>query len=1012
MTVVPPSHPQQHNGNQTCDLCGTTAAIVKCGACSNQIFCLSCDDMYHRHPRRTSHSRKALAQARNNSSPVRPPLPPKGMETLTPVAPPRKNIRKGSAPDSPVTPHRHNELPLPSRSSTLPRKMGSMVGRPLPPPPPPTNEGRVPPPPITSQAPPPPLPAKTPNLGPQPAPPQQHAFYPNAMNDHNMRKMSTTSQPPMHLQFPTAAPSTFHRPDIPLPGYPMPPVMNGNQPFIDPTTGMPRYPPQSVADMSFANKSLMSNGRNREAQPSWKNNPYLEEMEFPMRGSNAMNGFSDKPQQSNNKKQRMAPSQRSKFYRLNKSSSLHDLAHEEMNGRVDPTGGAGISWVDEPWNTTQSTMNQPTMNMQELLEQQRNFRRASSTKSLHQNEDMWSAAAATGSNMWTANPMMQPMMNPMLFAAAMGNNGNQMPLSHQMPNSLHRSMHELHIDRAPSPTMSQKSKKSTRSDRFHNRMNKNRKSSNEMHKPASRPQSRNQSRGQQSRNKGNAVDKHHRGYRESSRTRFTRRRSISTEDDMDSEEVMVNDLDEVNMDDDDDEDEDFFTGESDNDFLSISSGSNSKRAPRKSWTCEHCTYVNNPGVAVCSMCCRTSKQSRGEEYNERTASRASMRKKKSHRNKFDSESEDESEMRHKRASDSRTNSLKRKSHKLESKKNKHAKSPVPDFPPSDPDDDAINEYYAVRHMDNRRRLDSEGRCESSSETSSMHNNPLRKPNLDAPAPAKGILKKSNSNPQLTKLEQGAKNIGPPGRVVDIKKYLAQGPPPQTDMSNDIWQREKNEWMRQNGALPPSPPKQQELDPEYLSDGDDVVSNSSTTNNVGRPSMTRSVSGHSLGDLEYLQQQYDQQQGKISSNRRTSDVGGKRNFRSKRFSRNLEREPAMRRAQSLHMDRRGMEEDMTLLRRPAKQHSSGSSGPEDAMHFTATVHTSGPQEMTGSYLARQEFGGEGMGDSGYMSHSSGGNTAQTKTTSALRVISHLITYLERQYAPHSLGPHGIIYHVRG
>lgn len=90
---------------------------------------------------------------------------------------------------------------------------------------------------------------------------------------------------------------------------------------------------------------------------------------------------------------------------------------------------------------------------------------------------------------------------------------------------------------------------------------------------------------------------------------------------------MVNDLDEVNMDDDDDEDEDFFTGESDNDFLSISSGSNSKRAPRKSWTCEHCTYVNNPGVAVCSMCCRTSKQSRGEEYNERTASRASMRKK-------------------------------------------------------------------------------------------------------------------------------------------------------------------------------------------------------------------------------------------------------------------------------------------------------------------------------------------------------------------------------------------------
>ena len=33
------------------------------------------------------------------------------------------------------------------------------------------------------------------------------------------------------------------------------------------------------------------------------------------------------------------------------------------------------------------------------------------------------------------------------------------------------------------------------------------------------------------------------------------------------------------------------------------------------------------------------------------------------------------------------------------------------------------------------------------------------------------------------------------------------------------------------------------------------------------------------------------------------VGGKRNFRSKRFSRNLDREPALKRAQSFHMDQR-------------------------------------------------------------------------------------------------------------
>lgn len=748
---------------------------------------------------------------------------------------------------------------------------------------------------------------------------------------------------------------------------------------------------------------------------SWKSNPYLEEMEFPTRASNmAMNGFNN---ESRNNSKRMPPAQRSRFYKLNKSSSLHDIAHEEMNTRLRGNHelNNGISWMDEPWNTTQSTMNQPTMNVQELLDQQRNFRRASSTKSLHQGSDIWNgaAAAAGGSNMWQAqpppntNPMMQPqMMNPMLFAAMAG---NQMPppptntaLSHQIPSSLHRSMHELHINRAPSPTMSQKSKKSTRSDRFLNRANKSRRNNQSSavsdNKPSSRPHSRNKTR----------RDKK---YRDSSRTRHSnRRRSISTEDDLDSEEAMANDLDEVDMDDEEDEDdEDFFTGESDNDFLSISSGSNSKRAPRKAWTCEHCTYVNNPGVGICAMCCRTttSGKHRNEDYsNERSSSRASTRKKKSHRSKYESSEEDESEIKHKRnsaAAESKTNSLRRrnaggnhKDTKVGGQRKKHAKSPMPEMQVSDPDDDAINEYYAVRHMDtSRNRMDSEGRCESSSETSSMHNNPLRKPNLDAPAPAKGILKKSNSNLELTKI---GKNIGPPGRVVDIKKYLAQGPPPNSDLTNDIWQTEKNEWMRrQNAAAGGGVFNKQ--DNEYLSD--DAASNSSTTNNVGRPSMTRSISGHSLGDLEYMQQQYDQQQQQMqsqrSSNRRTSDVGGKRNFRSKRFSRNLEREPALRRAQSLHMDRRGLEEDFvdhrgSLIRKSSanKQHSSGSS--EDTMHFTATVHSSANQEMLGSHLARQEFGGnhEGIGDSGYMSHSSG--MSRVRKISSIKVICRFIVHV--------------------
>lgn len=64
---------------------------------------------------------------------------------------------------------------------------------------------------------------------------------------------------------------------------------------------------------------------------------------------------------------------------------------------------------------------------------------------------------------------------------------------------------------------------------------------------------------------------------------------------------------------DDSDEEDFFTGESDADFVSLSSGSNPRHAPRKSWMCEHCTYVNNPGVSVCAMCCRTSLQGREEK---------------------------------------------------------------------------------------------------------------------------------------------------------------------------------------------------------------------------------------------------------------------------------------------------------------------------------------------------------------------------------------------------------------
>ena len=124
----------------TCDLCGTSEAMVRCLLCSNQTFCLACDDMYHRHPKRCNHARKAIGSATSaandaQSSVRRPPLPPKGDAfgaPAGPVAPPRRNAA-GS------TLNLTNGHGL-GHSATLPRKPSATMGqqnpasgRPLPP---------------------------------------------------------------------------------------------------------------------------------------------------------------------------------------------------------------------------------------------------------------------------------------------------------------------------------------------------------------------------------------------------------------------------------------------------------------------------------------------------------------------------------------------------------------------------------------------------------------------------------------------------------------------------------------------------------------------------------------------------------------------------------------------------------------------------------------------------------------------------------------------------------------
>ncbi|XP_063229781.1 LOW QUALITY PROTEIN: E3 ubiquitin-protein ligase lubel [Bacillus rossius redtenbacheri] len=120
-----------------CDLCGSSTPTVRCEKCANQVFCLSCDDMYHRHPKRQTHARKALDAGGSRS--LRPPLPPKGEATRGPVPPPRRNKRaaSGSRPGS-ASPQlgpqgsssNKKEFSFMDKMGSLKRMMGT---RPLPP---------------------------------------------------------------------------------------------------------------------------------------------------------------------------------------------------------------------------------------------------------------------------------------------------------------------------------------------------------------------------------------------------------------------------------------------------------------------------------------------------------------------------------------------------------------------------------------------------------------------------------------------------------------------------------------------------------------------------------------------------------------------------------------------------------------------------------------------------------------------------------------------------------------
>lgn len=41
-----------------CELCGKIGPVIKCEQCVKNLFCYTCDDMFHRHPKRQNHLRK------------------------------------------------------------------------------------------------------------------------------------------------------------------------------------------------------------------------------------------------------------------------------------------------------------------------------------------------------------------------------------------------------------------------------------------------------------------------------------------------------------------------------------------------------------------------------------------------------------------------------------------------------------------------------------------------------------------------------------------------------------------------------------------------------------------------------------------------------------------------------------------------------------------------------------------------------------------------------------------
>uniref|UniRef100_A0A182Q3F7 Uncharacterized protein n=1 Tax=Anopheles farauti TaxID=69004 RepID=A0A182Q3F7_9DIPT len=122
-----------------CDLCGSGSPVVRCEQCDQNLFCVSCDDRYHRHPKRQTHVRKPLEPPAAPITPVKPPLPPKGEAGSSgPLPPPRRNKRPGSFHfPSPMFGRKQDEQTIPT---TVPQgQQAVQQAQPQKPPPPPPS---------------------------------------------------------------------------------------------------------------------------------------------------------------------------------------------------------------------------------------------------------------------------------------------------------------------------------------------------------------------------------------------------------------------------------------------------------------------------------------------------------------------------------------------------------------------------------------------------------------------------------------------------------------------------------------------------------------------------------------------------------------------------------------------------------------------------------------------------------------------------------------------------------